>query len=134
MDRLEEVKKILESNEQLIAHDYGVPNQEVNELARQICQLFEPKPDESRLLTDEEIIEAYIDGESNDPECPHTFECFMNVAKAQLAKDQAHEEARVVRIFEQFDDFCPHGARATQSQRECERCWRALKKQELGHE
>ena len=41
------------------------------ETARQICQLFEPKPDEGRLLTDEELVE----------ECMPTLERFEVVEK-----------------------------------------------------
>jgi len=41
---------------------------------------------ESLRLTEEEIIDAETDGETDDPDCPHTWKCFENIAKAQLQK------------------------------------------------
>lgn len=51
MGTIEEVQKILDDNLLIEGADYT----DVDKAAKQICQLFEPKPDESRLLTDEEI-------------------------------------------------------------------------------
>jgi len=55
MDRIEEVKKILEQEVGTFdseSHTY-LDDKTRAELAKQICQLFEPKPDQSRLLTDD---------------------------------------------------------------------------------
>lgn len=52
MDRIGEVKKILDYFMRDNHNFY--PSPKTAELAQEICQLFEPKPDQSRLLTDEE--------------------------------------------------------------------------------
>ena len=65
MDRLEEVKRILNRDRDGITVNYNgtcyfknFPTG-VEELAEEICSLFQPKPDESRLLSDEEIEERF---------------------------------------------------------------------------
>ena len=52
MDKLEEVKTILEY---FNIHSEGCPEYTLTDIAKAICSLFEPKPDESRLLSDVEI-------------------------------------------------------------------------------
>ena len=64
---IEGVKKILDKQRGLThivwtgnghAPIYDVSNEE---LAQQVCQLFEPKPDEGRLLTPEQILAVEVD-------------------------------------------------------------------------
>jgi len=89
-------------------------------LASEICDLFKPeseepkfnnvleadahnwdereliKPDDNRLLSDEEFEEA--------------GDCGMNfhtILLAQLAKDQLHEQTRIRQIFTEIEDSCP---------------------------
>lgn len=58
--------------------------------AEEICELFEPKPDEEGLLADEGIYEAA----QMEWNASH-----LRVAKAQLAKDEAECRARIEEIF-----------------------------------
>ena len=81
MERIEEVKKILRIfySEAQSAREYITDGYLCNEFAPQICQLFEPKPDESGLLTEGEI--SSIMGVATG--CAAIA---IKVAKAQLAK------------------------------------------------
>lgn len=65
---------------------------------REICQLFEPKPDESRLLTDEEITSAAIQGNAELPSygstsAEHWHAEYRAIAKTQDAKTASIKDA-----------------------------------------
>ena len=60
------------------------------------------KPDESRLLTDKEIFEI---GQTTPIERLYWYQVGWKIAKAQLALDQLHEQARVERIFKEIDSL-----------------------------
>ena len=99
-----------------------------------------PQPDESRLLSREEIkkIRAIADRICNDiaqsteghfkhEDLEAVFEdADMEIAKAQLAKDMEHEQARVKRIFEEIIDL----GVMTYQRRSTWELWQALKKRE----
>ena len=124
MSKIDEVKKILEekrgvSGIEWTGNSYAMMyTYSAEDLAKQICQLFEPEhlgrarfktayadevgePDESLLLSDKEIRE--IAGHY------HFFSNTMSlkkdygemIAKAQLAKDEARHEADKVKVREQ---------------------------------
>ena len=57
-----------------------------------------PKPDESRLMTDDRIFKLVgIEYYCND------MDTLVKIAKAQLAEDLAFEQARVERIFKEIE-------------------------------
>ena len=92
--------------------------------------LFEPNPNESRLLTDGEIAQACRDG---FVWYPIVSTADRNIANAQLAKDQLYEQARVERIFKWSEAACPHWINKKGEQKQkrlCPYCWQALKKKE----
>jgi hypothetical protein len=117
MNQIEEVTKVLREllNEQpkYVSYDKGYTIN-LEPFAVKICQLFEPKPDEGLLLTDEEEdrctptkeeIDAYL-AEPDDaiakaltPEEKRLVaKCVLygkKIKQAQLAKAQAHCEKRV---------------------------------------
>ncbi len=78
----------------------------LKDVALRICQLFpksvdnpegyEPKPDEGRLLTDEEFKNAC--GHLSNPQSSNRA-----VARAQLAKDMEHEQAAIRQIFREIE-------------------------------
>ena len=89
---IEEVKKILRDLEHTEYNKFGdkfidaaLDIEQVNNTAQQICQLFEPKPDEGRLLTGEEIHKVCFDGheEEGDGWC---YKCLTLTRDAQDAK------------------------------------------------
>ena len=59
---IEEVKKIARA--MITASHYNnLPEASFESYIREICQLFEPKPDEGRLLTDEVLAEIFVEVE-----------------------------------------------------------------------
>ena len=58
MDKIEKVKKILYKHWHIVVADVPLErftDTTLDKLTEEICQLFEPKPDQSRLLTPEEL-------------------------------------------------------------------------------
>ena len=74
MDKIEEIKKIIDKHWGEWGNTYD--SQRV-EIAKQICQLFEPKPDQARLLKGKEIMQAHEGERCRD--------CGRSIAEAQDA-------------------------------------------------
>lgn len=82
MDKIEKVIEVINNPDNSInSYDLRVKKQ-----AKQICQLFEPKPNQSRLLADEEIDEI-------ENEYPRKFGIGVTTAKAQDAKTASIKDA-----------------------------------------
>ena len=73
------------------------------------CQKFEPKPDQSRLLTNKEIVDAKELALSGKV----TYSGEMAIAKAQLAKDDARIEALIEACKEARDYLRFHKGNAS---------------------
>lgn len=91
-NKIEEMKKIIKENKR-----WTFGSEEVEELARRIYQLFEPKPDESRLLTDEEIAQTYI-GKEYYPTA-HDGE----LAKTQDTKTASIYQDKIQELFNKIE-------------------------------
>ncbi len=175
MNRIDEVKKLLRDyahdNRKLRKH-YAIPTTHdtfsTDVYAKAIKQLYEPQPelesdpefigeellkeasqpDQSRLLTDEELRETAPSG-SWYVGC---LQCAKRVAKAQRdltasIKDREVEllniqikacdfviedlKSRIEALIERLDEPCPHGTKVEDTsranKRECEICWQELK-------
>ncbi len=119
MDKIEEVRKILFEN--------GIGS-ERGYIARLICQLFEPetKPDTSRLLTDEELLDTGYPTLEKKTRKERvglwSLGVMERIAQAQLAKDleweaktasilKAQEQARLERIKKEIEEsYCDIGS------------------------
>lgn len=75
----------------------------------------EPKPNESRLLTGEEMAGEIWDLgfglEGFEGRAPTQLERFERIAQAQLAKDQVHEQTMVEKILKELEDVQTHKKR-----------------------
>lgn len=130
MNNLEELKKILTQlvTESIRYADTGAVF-DVESFAHAICQLFEPKPDEDRLLTKEQMAEALnkLGGEA-------TYKNGLEaIAKAQLAKDLTFEKVMVERIFKEVEKHVSTGHWLEKGFVEWD-WWQALKEREMGKE
>ena len=168
MDKIEEVKKILDQH----WGEWGYTNEEQrNEIARQICQAFEPKPqyhiesdqpgeshlvevepkpDEGRLLKNEETCHKIKDTQYLRQRVCDALSCSTcellgeTIAKAQLAKALGWEavfaafkdaecQTRVERFFGEIERYSlidPTDPTLYKSFRMEWKDWQALKKRE----
>ena len=102
MDRIEKLMELLVENQvysQMFTKSQGRA-EEINDLANQICSLFEPKPGKSRLLSDEALVSGF-DWEHLSRTKEWILKYLRSVAEAQLAHCEplirADERERVLK-------------------------------------
>lgn len=108
MDKLEEVKKILDKYliESNTAYRECATIIKSTKYAKQICSLFQPKPDESRLLSDGEIykISAKRANEGEPIDASYVLATSLEVRDltASLVRAECEQECKDRRSLEQF--------------------------------